>query len=155
MGLFQKAYETYEANENNVGVYGTRKEPLAPVSHIVTAVKIEITVDKDGRFVSAELVDKNAPKTIVPVTEESSGRTSGVCPHPLCDNIGYIAPINPEKHKNYKEQLQAWAESEYSHPMLLPILKYVEGNTIMSDLEKSGITKLSEDDKIRWRVITY
>lgn len=153
MGLFQKAYETYKTNKSNVGVYGKTKEPLAPIAHIVTAAKIEIVIDKDGKFVSASVVDKNAPKIIIPVTEESSGRTSGVCPHPLCDNIGYVAPINPEKHEKYKEQLKAWAGSEYSHPMLFPILKYVEGKTIMSDLENSGITNASEKDLICWTVI--
>lgn len=153
MGLFQKAYETYEANERNVGVYGKSKEPLAPVAHIVAAAKIEITIDKDGNFVSASVIDKNAPKIIIPVTEDSSGRTSGACAHPLCDQIGYIAPKNPEKHEKYKEQLKSWTESECSHPMLLPILKYVEGGTILTDLDRSGITKASEKDLICWTVI--
>lgn len=153
MGLFQKAYETYEANENSVGVYGKSKEPLAPVAHIVTAAKIEITIDKDGNFVSASVIDKNAPKIIIPVTEESSGRTSGICPHPLCDNIGYIAPKNPQKHEKYKEQLKLWAESVYAHPMLSPIFKYVEGETILFDLECSGIANASEKDLVCWSVV--
>lgn len=153
MGLFQKAYETYEANENSVGVYGKSKEPLAPVAHIVAAAKIEITIDKDGNFVSASVIDKNAPKIIIPVTEDSFGRTSGICPHPLCDNIGYISPEKPEKYDKYKEQLKSWAESEYGHPMLYPILKYVEGKTILSDLERSGIGKVSEKDLVCWSVI--
>ncbi len=154
MGLFQKAYETYEANEKKAGIYEEGMEPLAPVSHIVTSAKIEITVNKDGKFVSAELVDKTKEKTIIPVTEESAGRSGkNPPPHPLCDKIAYVSPADIQKYNGYKEQLTQWVTSPYSHPMLLPILKYVEGKTIMSNLEESGITKLSKEDKIRWRVI--
>lgn len=157
MGLLQKAYETYEHHAAFVGEYssGDRafKEPFAPVGHITTSAGIEITIDNTGKFVSASPVDKKAAKIIIPVTEESSGRTSGVCPHPLCDNIGYISPENDQKYGAYVAQLTEWAESEYSHPMLMPILNYVKGGTILSDLADSGIENPSEKDTVRWVVI--
>ncbi len=157
MGLLQKAYETYEYHTAFEGEYASGekkfKEPLAPVGHITTSANIEVTIDSKGKFISAALVDKKAAKIIIPVTEESSGRTSGVCPHPLCDNIGYISPQNVTKHDAYVNQLTTWAESEYSHPMLVSILNYVRGQTILADLVEAGINSPSEKDIVRWIVI--
>lgn len=153
MGLFQKAYETYEHFSGQAGIYSNQKEPLAPVGHIITSAQIEITLDRGGKFIRALHVGKDEPKIIIPVTEESSGRTSGICPHPLCDQIGYISPANAKKHDAYIEQLTDWAESEYSHPMLEPILAYVKGGTILSDLARSGIASPAEKDTVRWTVI--
>ena len=157
MGLFQKAYETYECHKTLVGEYASGdknfKEPLAPVGHITTSANIEVTIDNNGKFISAAPVDKKAAKIIIPVTEESAGRTSGVCPHPLCDNIGYISPRNITKYNAYVNQLTAWVESEYSHPMLVSILNYVKGQTILADLVEAGIESPSEKDIVRWIVI--
>ena len=94
MGLFQKAYETYECFSHQAGIYDNHKEPLAPVGHIITSAQIEIMLDRNGKFLRAIPVGKDEPKIIIPVTEESSGRTSGICPHPLCDQIGYISSAN-------------------------------------------------------------
>ncbi len=153
MGLFQKAYETYEHFSRQAGLYSNQKEPLAPIGHIITYAQIEITLDSKGKFIRALPVGKDEPKIIIPVTEESSGRTSGVCPHPLCDQIGYISPANEKKHAAYVNQLNDWTESEYSHPMLKPILTYVKGGTILSDLAQSGIANPAEKDTVRWTVI--
>lgn len=153
MGLFQKAYETYENHSHLVGIPRVSKEPLAPVAHIITSAQIEIMLDQNGKFVKASAVGKDEPKIIIPVTEESSGRTSGICPHPLCDQIGYISPTNAKKYDAYVEQLTDWAQSEYSHPMLKPILSYVKGKTIMSDLARAGINNVGEKDIVCWTVV--
>lgn len=153
MGLFQKAYETYENHSHLAGIAGVSKEPLAPIAHIITSAQIEIILDQNGRFVKASAVAKDEPKIIIPVTEESSGRTSGVCPHPLCDQIGYISPANAKKYDAYVEQLTDWVQSEYDHPMLGPILGYVKGKTIMSDLARSDINYVGEKDTVRWTVV--
>ena len=153
MGLFQKAYETYECFSHQAGIYDNHKEPLAPVGHIITSAQIEIMLDRNGKFIRAFTVGKDEPKIIIPVTEESSGRTSGICPHPLCDQIGYISSANTKKHDAYVEQLTDWALSEHSHPMLGPILTYVKGKTILSDLAHSGIKNAAEKDTVRWTVI--
>lgn len=153
MGLLQKAYETYENHSNFVGQYGITKEPLAPVAHIITSAQIEITLDLNGNFVRAVTLDKNEPKIIIPVTEESSGRTSKFVPHPLCDNLGSISPVNSSKYDAYVEQLTDWVQSEYSHPIAKAVLAYVNGKTILSDLERSGIEKISDKDTIRWVVL--
>lgn len=158
MGLFQRALETYESHIR----YTENREnttPMAPVGHIVTRADLEITLDADGAFVIASAVEKDSPKIVIPATEGSAGRTSAPCPHPLCEQIGYLIPQKEEKYKLYVEQLTAWANSEYSHPKLVLILQYVKSGTVVDDLARCGLVKLDENgipdnDKlmIRWRI---
>ena len=105
-------------------------------------------------------MDKSDAKTIFPVTEESAGRTSAPCAHPLCEQLGFLIPQNEKKYQLFIEQLKEWDASEYSHPMLHPILIYVERGTIIHDLITEKIIETNEngmpkDEKafIRWRVI--
>ncbi len=154
MGLFQKAYETYEYFSTRAGIYDERKEPLAPIGHILTSAQIEIMLDRNGKFIRASTVGKDESKTIIPVTEKSSGRAgTTIAPHPLCDQIGYIFSSNVNKYDAYVEQLTEWAESEDNHPMLKPILSYVKGKTLWNDLNHSEIKNISEKDTVRWIVI--
>lgn len=164
MGLMQKAAETYDCHQKHVGKYISGRTVLAPVSHIIARADIEITLNAEGTFRSAAAVGKDEPKIIIPATESSAGRTSGVCAHPLCDQICYLAPYNEEKHRDYVDKLEKWTQSEESHPKLLPILAYVKGGSILSDLEQSGLIKRDsqgkpDDEKktgkllVRWRVI--
>lgn len=158
MGLLQRALETYESHirytENRDGMTA-----MAPIGHIVTRADLEITLDPEGKFVLAAAVDKAEPKIVIPATEGSAGRTSAPCAHPLCEQIGYLLPQNKVKYKLYVEQLADWCGSEYSHPKLLPILKYVQGGSLVADLRRCDLIKLTpdgmpENDKlmIRWRV---
>lgn len=159
MGLLQKAVETYDAHSQLIGKEIEGHQMLVPVSHILTGADLEITLERDGRFSSARLVDKKEPKIPIPATEESAGRTSGDCAHPLCDKLCYLAPYNQKKHRLYVEQLTNWAESACSHPMLLPVLTYIEGGTILADLSDCGLITLNNKGiptqdglLVRWRV---
>lgn len=159
MGLLQKACETYDCHAGLVGQLREEHETLAPISHILTSAQIEITLDQDGNFVNARTVDKTEPKIVIPVTEESGGRTNAPCPHPLCEQLGYLAGYDEKKHALYVEQLADWVDSPYGHPKLRPILTYVEGGTILTDLTQSGVLQLDakgrpKDEKalVRWRV---
>lgn len=146
MGLLQKACETYDAMACRAGkIYEGETEPLAPVSHMMARAQIEITLDRNGTFVSARAVSKEEPKIIIPVTEESAGRTSAPCAHPLCDQLGYVSPYDAKKHPLYAAALSDWANSEYTHPKLQPILTYVRSGTILTDLSKSGIIELTPE----------
>ena len=160
MGLLQCACDTYDKHARYIGLYEEGKEPLAPISHIVTSAQIEITVNQDGDFVQAGLVDKKEPKIIIPVTEDSAGRTSAPIAHPLCDQIQYLAPEFPEKYSLYLNQLQQWEESPYSHPMLKPVLSYVLRGTIINDLLREKCIELDNKGKpsnpklmVRWRIV--
>ncbi|MGN1027745.1 MAG: type I-C CRISPR-associated protein Cas8c/Csd1 [Faecousia sp.] len=161
MGLLQQAYETYTAMESQcMGIYKDgQKEPLCPPSHIITAAQIEITLDRTGNFVCASAVDKSEQKTIIPATEDSAGRTSAPCAHPLCDQLGYLGGHDDTKFELYLTQLGQWASSAWGHPKLNAVLRYVQGGTILSDLQKNGLITLTErgvpeKEKllVRWRV---
>ena len=117
-------------------------------------------MDQDGAFVSARTVDKKEPKTILPVTEESAGRTSAPCAHPLCDQLGYLAPYDEQKHSLYLDALTDWTRSPYTHPKLESILRYVRGGTLLPDLVDAGVLQLDQDGKpadekwmVRWIVL--
>ena len=147
MSLLQQACDTYDyAEKAHAGVYEAGKnEPLAPICHAITNAKIEITIDADGNFIQGIEIDKSDAKTIFPVTEESAGRTAAPCAHPLCEQLGYLDPHNTEKYQLFIQQLQEWDTSEYSHPMLSPILKYVEKGSIIRDLAVGNIIKTNEN----------
>lgn len=158
MGLLQKAYETYDCMEHLAGVETEQKEPLAPIFHSITRAQVEITLDQDGAFTSARAVDKNEPKILIPVTEESAGRTSSPSPHPLCDQLEYVAPGNPEKHDPYVQNLMDWERSAYTHPKLRPILTYIQRGTILRDLERSALIErdaegnCQDKNQLKWMV---
>lgn len=160
MGLLQKAVETYEYHYEYAAANHKDSVMMAPVGHIVTRAELEITLDMDGKFVSASAVDKSEPKIIIPATESSAGRTSAPCAHPLCEQLGYLLPENEPKYRLYVEQLSAWASSQYSHPKLAAVLQYVQSGCILSDLLRCGLIQLNKDGKpdnekmlICWRIL--
>lgn len=153
MGLLQKAVETYDAHANLVGKIREGHQPLAPIGHTVTSAAIEITLDGQGCLVNIAKVDKDAPKIIIPVTEESAGRTSAPAPHPLCEQLGYLSGEDEKKFDLYVNQLEAWEESPYSHPALKVILEYVKKQTLLNDLSQFDMGKTDKKSLICWRVI--
>ena len=90
MGWMQKLIDTYENNSHLVGIAFEGKSTLLPLYHISNKAQIEITIDSNGHFVNASKVLSNNTDTIIPVTEDSTGRSSGIAPHPLCDQLQYI-----------------------------------------------------------------
>ena len=141
MGLLQRAVETYDANSGLIGVYQTGRDPLAPIGHVLTSANIEITLNAEGKFIAARKVEKNEPKILIPVTEESGGRTSGHAAHPLCEQLKYVACTNKEAHECFLAALKKWNESAHTHPFLPVIITYVEGGTILDELIDGGILK--------------
>lgn len=163
MGLMAQAYATYRALEGAyAGVYEDGKEPLVPVSHQIANAELEITLDAEGVFLDARLLDKSNGAIIIPVTEQSAGRTGDTsCAHPLCDQIRFLTPLYPKKYEAYLTQLHRWEQSPYSHPKLRAIARYVEKGTILEDLERFGLISRKEDglpvkekQLVCWRVDT-
>ena len=144
MRLMQKAVETYDCHWDYVGRYRSGHTVLAPVSHIVTRADIEIILNAQGEFLRASAVGKDEAKIVIPATESSAGRTSGVCAHPLCDQLCYLADYHREKHMDYLTKLEKWVQSQDSHPKLRPILTYVRGGSILADLQQCGLVKRND-----------
>lgn len=152
MGLLQKALETYDAMERLAGVYEKGKEPLAPIGHIVTKAQIEVTIDADGCFISAQAAEKDK-KIIIPVTEESSGRTSSPAAHPLCEQLGYLLGQDEAKFSLYIQGLERWVQSAHSHPKAAAVCSYICKGTLREDLAAAGISTEKEKDMVCWRVV--
>ncbi|MDY5896461.1 MAG: type I-C CRISPR-associated protein Cas8c/Csd1 [Oscillospiraceae bacterium] len=167
MGLMQKAVETYDCHAALAGVPDAMRETLTPISHIVQNAQIEVTIDANGNFISAAAVvkdkksERDESKTIIPATYKSSIRAKSPCAHPLSDKLSYLIPSSTERHDLYLKQLSDWANSEYSHPKVMAVLKYIESESLLDDLERNGlVTKDSngeldaryDDDFVRWRV---
>lgn len=149
MGLMQKAIETFDNMEYLAGVEKEgQKETLAPAGHIIAKASVQITIDSDGNFVSAAAVDKKIP---IPATEDSSGRTSSPAPHGLCEQIGYVCKTESDKGKNdlYIKNLEEWANSDYTHPKIKAVLKYVKGSTAKHDLSECGLLTIDDSGKIK------
>lgn len=150
MGLFQRAVETYDFNISRVGIYYEgENEPLAPVCHMIAKATIEITIDQEGRFISASPIDKQHEKTIIPVTENSASRSGTKAytrPHPLCDKLSYLSA----DENYYFSQLDKWANSHYSNPKLRAIVEYLRKKSILSDLNSFSV---KNDCFIRWSVV--
>lgn len=171
MGILQTAYRTYQMLSQTEGIFDYRDdgtEPLTPVSHILQKAQFEITLTDEGQFLSAAAVAKEDSSTIIPATEESAGRTSRPEPHPLCDQLAYLAPSDDKKHEAYLALLAAWRNRRIRTRLVRAVLTYVRSGALLSDLEKEGIIVRNADGSlgsgklagtdyakclVRWRMI--
>lgn len=147
MSWIQKLVETYDAC---FGQPQFADQPLVPIDHVEQNAHIEIAIDERGNFLRAAVVQKEP--TLIPVTEQSAGRTSGAVAHPLSDKIRYVAKdFGSDDHQLFADQLASWA-SESTNSSLRAILSYLKKGSVASDLVKAGImTKLDDGSwKTAW-----
>ncbi|ACV64359.1 CRISPR-associated protein, Csd1 family [Desulfofarcimen acetoxidans DSM 771] len=156
MGWIHKLYDTYENCQAEVGMAGPDGQvmPLLPIGHSTQNAQIEVILNGEGNFRSAKVLDKEETVTIIPVTEDSATRSSGIAPHPLCDKLQYVAGdyIDYVTKKNgrefftkYMEQLEDWCGSVYSHPKVRAVFNYLKKESLIGDLISQKI--LVCDDK--------
>lgn len=140
MSWIQKLVETYDAC---FGQMQFAAHPLVPIDHVEQNAHIEIAIDEEGNFLRAAVVQKEP--TLIPVTEQSAGRTSGAVAHPLCDKIRYVAKdFGSDDHKLFADQLASWA-NESANSSLRAILNYVKKGSVASDLVNAGIMTKVDD----------
>ena len=145
--------DTYDTYENLVGVCRDAQPVLLPIAHSTANAQIEITINAMGQLLACAKVEKGNEVTIIPVTEDSASRSSGVAPHSLCDKLCYIAKDysfytkeNKEKYfEKYIEQLSGWVKSGSAHPMVEAIYRYLSKGTVICDLLEAGILELDAD----------
>jgi len=147
MGLFQNLLETYEKCSDAIGITPidadgnvNEKKTLLPVFHTTFKSEICVTIDKSGKFIRATR-DNKEMTIIIPCTEKSVGRSSGIAAHPLCDQLDYVGGINKDKLDDYLSELGAWKGDIEE---LNAIYTYISGRTIIQDLLNSGIFKEKE-----------
>jgi len=165
----------YDKNSNIVGKIEKGKDDaqkfvLIPVYHSTASAQIEVTIDSDGNFIRANSIDKADALTVIPVTEKSDSRTNSPEPHPLCDNLKYLAgdytkyirvdqgdKKNKDKdfseyHKLYMESLKSWCESDYSHPKAVAVYNYLKKSELIKDLISCNVLKPDEDGLISEKI---
>lgn len=162
MSWLEKCYETYENCQQEIGIQKFQAEgdkrsyvPLLPVAHTTQLVNIEVELDQNGNFQDARLLAKDEQTTIIPCTEESSARTSGVVPHPLVDKLQYIAADYPAYGGTkksgwnlYHTQLQDWCSSPYADAKVCAVLRFLEKGCLVASLVQKHILFLDENGKM-------
>lgn len=161
MAWLKTLADTYDVYADLAGVVKDDQPVLLPISHSTFNAQIEVVIDENGNFVDARKLEKGSDAvTIIPVTEDSASRSSGIAPHPLCDKLCYIAGDyfaytgDPKEnyYEAYMEQLQDWAESEYTHPAVWAIWNYLEKKSLIHDLIASKILEPDDSGKLTDRV---
>lgn len=128
---------------------------LLPIAHSTANAQIQVTVDENGNFVKARPLPKEEAETIIPVTEDSGARGSGIYPMPFADKLVYIAgdyskyatgkrAENSEFFSAYMRQLEKWYKSEYSHPAVKAVYLYLSKSEIMYDLIMGDVLKFDD-----------
>lgn len=161
MAWLKTLADTYDVYSELAGVVKNDQPVLLPISHSTFNAQIEVIIDENGNFVDSKKLEKGKDAvTIIPVTEDSAARSSGIAPHPLCDKLCYIAGDyttytgdNKENYyESYMEQLQDWAESEYTHLAVQVIYKYLTKKTLIQDLISSKVLELDDNGKLTDRI---
>lgn len=153
MSWTNELYKVYELASKS-GTEDTEKNIL-PLSHSTANAQIEIVIGQDGEFLEAAAVSKNNAVTVIPVTEASGTRSSGIAPMPLADKLVYIAgdystyscgkrADNSEYFSAYMSQLKEWCDSEFSVPAVKAIYAYLEKGELIQDLVGYGILEIDE-----------
>ena len=153
MSWLEDLYRTYENNKEFVGKFDD-VSTLFPIAHSTQNAQLEIAIDMQGNFRRAELVEKINAVTMIPVTEDSASRSSGIAPHPLCDKLAYVAEDyeaftgkkgSAAYHQAYMESLKRWHESEFSHPKVDAVYRYLEKGNIIRDVVGCDVLKIGDD----------
>ncbi len=152
MSWVSQLYKTYE---ENIKSEDRDEESITPIAHMNANVQVEVTIKIDGSFRGAKEIEKSKGVTLIPVTESSAGRSSGVAPHSLCDMLPYVAgdfskycgngkqkQKAEEKFNSYIGNLAKWETSCFSHSKVSAIFKYLQKKTLIFDLIHSGIVTL-------------
>ncbi len=159
MGWIGKLYDTYENCKSVAGMPRTDgKTPLLPIAHSTQNAQVEVVLDVYGNYLRSRTLDKSEETTIIPVTEDSASRSSGIAPHPLCDKLQYVAGdfsdyVKKEKgvefYSKYIEQLEDWCNSKYRNSKVSAIFEYLKVKNTISDLINSKILVSGENGLLK------
>ena len=115
------------------------EQQVMPICHTLQNAHIHIVINNQGEFIRAEVLEK--AQVVLPATEQSAGRSSGLCAHALADKVQYIAKdyadfggIKKSGFELYKTQLKAWCDSEHSHPAVIAVHQYIAKGSVVADL---------------------
>lgn len=143
MGWMQKSCEAYDAGI--VCDQSKEKVALVPLGFVRKKVKYHVVLTLDGQFVSAdELADKLQSQEI-PSTPQAESRTGDKgAPFPLSEQLKYLVfeESNLPRFRQYMEQLKAWCDQPGAPACLRAVYTYLDGHTLLADLEGQPGLKL-------------
>lgn len=167
MSLLTALYRTYNSALENNMVDRTellqQQAILLPVFHSSKKSTgsndvIEVTVSDKGEFIKAEWMTKDQI-VIYPVTEESIIRAGNkIAPHPLCDELSYLAKeLDPQKHEQYERVRKDWVsymEVENYNRLLSIIDVYLRQQSIFSDCVNSLFSNTNYEITENYFIVT-
>lgn len=156
MGWLDHCISVFDGNLAFVGKMEPGLVPLVPISHTTQKVNIEVALTGRGDFVRARVLRPDEMNTIIPCTEKSSARTSGLAPHPLFDKLQYIAGDYVQYgggkkkfgYEEYMKRLQDWCSSPYAHPYVQAVYTYLQKKCLIHDLSEYKILPLNQDGSL-------
>jgi CRISPR-associated protein Csd1 len=155
MSWIEKLARTYDLNDGQKG--------LTPIFHTGLNAHVIVTIDEDGAFVDARVIQDKDREKIVPCTEGSLSQRSStaVKPHALSDSLMYIGGDFPEcakerysqkkrercceNYQAYMKQLEGWATWSGADPAVKAVHTYLRKKTICRDLIGKGILPVWQD----------
>lgn len=161
MSWMEQLSNVYDNNESQIGKFEERRNQritLLPVSHVMQNAHIEILITRDGNFKSANVIDKENSRTIVPVTTSSANR-SGMAnaPHYIHDKLEYVAADyvkyggeskRKERYNLYINQMREWAQTSRAPKKIQIIYSYLLKGKVIKDLIDEKILPVDPDNKV-------
>lgn len=128
-------------------------ENILPLFCSTINAPVELTLSESGEFLGAVIIKKADSVTLIPVTESSAARGSGIAPMPFVDKFAYIAgdfgkytgEDNQNKFQAYMEQLKNWKDSKFAHYALEPVYTYLSKGCLIYDLVKNGVLHVGDN----------
>lgn len=160
MSWIEELVKTYDDNEKIAGSFDIDdKYVLPPIGHMMQNAQIEITLDGQGNLRRAGVVPKEEKETLIPCTPASASRTLGAVPHPLYDNLQYVARdyelfvkrnVSNDKspYMMYKELLKSWVTSSFSNIKVRAVYTYISQHNMIHDLIDKKIIYTNDDGTI-------
>ena len=143
MSWMQKLCEAYDAGV----VCDQSKEAvkLVPLGFVRKRVKYHVVLSREGRFVSADELMDESQFLEIPSTPQAESRTGdNGAPFPLVEQLKYLIfeNENSKRFSQYMGQLNAWCERPDAPACLRVVYTYLEGHTLLTDLESQPNLKL-------------
>ena len=143
MSWMQKLCEAYDAciscDQSKESVM------LVPLGFVRKKVKYHVVLTQDGRFVSADELADEAQFLEIPSTPQAESRTGdNGAPFPLVEQLKYLIYVdeNLKRFSQYMGQLKAWCEEPDAPACLRVVYTYLDGHTLLADLESQPNLKL-------------
>lgn len=121
--------------ESLIKLYDNCAEKMCPIAHTYLTAGVGILLDMKGNFLCAKEVTDMHELIAVPCTIESGGRTSGISPHLISDNLSYVGNLSGygKRYDAYVEQLRSYTYNVHD-VYARAVYRYVKKGTVMDDV---------------------